>query len=49
MNDEQVKIADDLLNYINDRKGYCSNADLYEYLHNEQNAHLDVEFVVKTL
>lgn len=49
MTDEQVKIADEFLNYINERKGYCSNADLYEYLHNDQNSHLDVEFVTKTL
>ena len=49
MTDEQVKIADELFNYLNDRNGYCSNADLYEYMHNDQNSHLDVEFVTKTL
>ena len=45
MNDDQIKIANELLKYIYDRKGYCSNSDLYEFLHEGKYDRFDVLLV----
>ena len=45
MTDEQIKIGNAILQYISEKKGYCSNADLSEYLSDGNFDRFDVMFV----